>query len=159
MEKSKINRKNLTLKCGLWVILTYLITAIHHIYTGIIYNTVWRVEFSYYAIIPTILCVVALFGFYKIKNKIFLIVYLLISFIFFFLIIGVWEGAWCHTIKLIFYFLNIPFQNAPSVWNIPTAPAPKNFFSELTGVLNFIFSSISLYFSIKLHVSYFGRSK
>jgi len=151
MEKKNldINKRNYIF-AGLWTFLTYLITAVHHYYTGIIYHTMWRAEFALYAIIPTVICLAALFIHYKFGVRVFLTVFTLISITFFFLVVGIWEGAWCHTTKLIFYFIGTPFHNAPQTWNIPAAPAPTDVFSEVTGVLNFVFAAINLHYMIRL---------
>lgn len=133
-----------------WTFLTYLITAIHHYYTGVLYHTMWRAEFAFQAIIPTAICLAALYLHYKGGSRGYLIIFSLVSFIFFFLVVGIWEGAWCHTTKLMFYSLGIPFHNAPAAWNIPAAPIPTDVFSEVTGVLNFVFSAINLHHMIKL---------
>lgn len=135
---------------GLWTLFTYLITAVHHYYTGVYYETMWRAEFAIYAIIPTFICLTTLTIHYNRGGRLLLFTFALVSFIFFFLVVGVWEGAWCHATKLVCYFLNIPFHNAPAAWHIPPAPAPEDLFSELTGVLNFVFATFNLHFMIKL---------
>lgn len=147
---SFITHKRLYLHAALWTFLTYLITAIHHYYTGILYQTMWRAEFAFYAIIPTAICLAALFIHYKLGGRVILAIFALVSFVFFFLVIGLWEGAWCHTVKLVFYFSGMPFHNAPASWNIPAAPIPTDIFSEVTGVLNFVFAAINLHYMIKL---------
>jgi hypothetical protein len=110
----------------------------------------WRAEFAFYAIIPTIICLALLYFHYKIGGRVLLAVFTLVSFIFFFMVVGIWEGAWCHTTKLVCYFLGIPFHNAPASWNVPAAPTPTDLFSEATGVLNFVFAVINLHYMIKL---------
>jgi len=151
MEKTDLIIKNRNyLFAALWTFLTYLITAVHHYYTGIIYHTMWRAEFAFYAIIPTTICLILLYIHYKFGGRIVIILFAIISFIFFFLVVGIWEGAWCHTTKLIFYFIGIPFYNAPEAWNIPSAPIPTDIFSEVTGVLNFIFAAVNLYYMRRL---------
>lgn len=130
---------------GIWVFMTWIITAVHHIYTGYIYNTPWRADFAYSAAIPTAICLLVLLLHYHFSLRIFKIMVSMQITIFFFLVIGIWEGGWCHTTKLICYFMGIPFHNAPATWNIPGAPIPTDIFSEVTGVLNFVFAVFAFY--------------
>lgn len=130
---------------GIWIFLTWLITAIHHVYTGYLYDTPWRAKFAYTAIIPTTICIFALLIYYFFPYRILKMIISMQVTIFFFIVIGIWEGAWCHATKLLCYYSNIPFHNAPPSWNIPFAPIPTDIFSEVTGVLNFIFAAITYY--------------
>ena len=154
-------KRNLYIYNGTWIFLTWMVTAIHHYYTGVLYDTMWRAAFAAYAAIPMILCVGLLLLYYRHGKRMLLWSYLGLSFIFFFLVVGLWEGAWCHTTKLILFYLDIPFHNAPASWNIPPAPVPTDIFSEVTGVLNFVFASVSLWYNIKLasFVSYGSKKK
>lgn len=142
--------EKLVLYNGIWIFLTWLITAIHHYYTGILYHTMWRAEFAAYAVIPMMICIGLLIRYRVCEKRLLIGIYFVISFFFFFLVVGVWEGAWCHLTKLIFYFFHRPFYNAPASWNVPAAPVPDNVFSEVSGVMNFVFASCTLYVNWKL---------
>jgi hypothetical protein len=143
-------RKRIYFQAGLWTFLTWLITAVHHFYTGVLYHTMWRAWFAAYAIIPMVICITLLYFGFKKERKFYVVSYLILSFIFFFIVVGLWEGAWCHTTKLLLYSFGIPFHNAPASWNVPPAPTPTDVFSEVTGVLNFIFASINLGYNFAL---------
>ncbi|MBN2812176.1 MAG: hypothetical protein JXP39_09820 [Spirochaetales bacterium] len=135
---------------GVWIFMTWSITAIHHYYTAVLYQTMWRAAFAAYAAIPMIMCIGYLFLYKRFQKKIFLAAYLCLSFVFFFLVVGIWEGAWCHTTKLVLHAFGKRFANAPASWNVPAAPEPTDIFSETTGVLNFVFAGFSFAANVRL---------
>lgn len=149
-ELKNKEKRNLYINNGIWIFLIWMVTAVHHYYTGVLYHTMWRAAFAAYASIPMLICVGLLLLYYRYGQRMLLWSYLGLSFIFFFFVVGLWEGAWCHTTKLILFYFDIPFHNAPASWNVPPAPVPTDIFSEVTGVLNFVFASVNLWYNLKL---------
>ncbi len=120
-----------------------LLTIIHHIYGGIIYNTPVRFHIAWFAI-PTMLVIILLYTLHvrkktsptlsKISLWLFIAVIIFIPFGTF----GLAEGGYNHLLKNILYFGGASEELMMNLYSDPIFEMPNDFWFEFTGILQFV---------------------
>jgi hypothetical protein len=120
-----------------------LLTTIHHIYGGIIYNTPVRFHIAWFAI-PVIVVIILLYALHlrkksspalsKIALWLFVAVMILIPFGTF----GLVEGGYNHLLKNILYFGGASEELMLNLYSDPIFEMPNDFWFEFTGILQFV---------------------
>lgn len=126
-----------------------VLTSIHHIYGGIIYNTSWRIHGVAGAGVLLLLTVLSYQKMTRDNKRASLWMYLALSTVVFGLIVGVYEGMYNHILKNVLYFGGLDYSLWVRVFPAPTYEAPSNWFFELTGVIQGFLGSIILYSNCK----------
>jgi hypothetical protein len=157
---------------GAWMILTFLLTMIHHLYSSTIYapdaNIVgvfsgsWRAHGFLVFMAPVIVDICALVRFSKTRRHRWLIGYSLVNASIFVGLIGLWEGGWNHLAKIVFYTAGFEMSYAygPSwLLQFPAVLPPQDRFFEATGVLTLVFGLINAFYLRKLFSEVRNQSK
>lgn len=152
-----LNRETLktaTIRSGITSAVVLILTAVHHAYGAIIYNTPWRLHVVPPATIATIAIAGLLFLFYKRSETLLgqasfyvgisLIVLVPVGFF------GIFEGAYNHVLKDLFYFSGANESVMQRLFPPPMYELPNNLFFEVTGVLTFFTAVIAAYFAYQL---------
>ncbi|AFD07681.1 hypothetical protein [Solitalea canadensis] len=129
----------------------FIVTAFHHFYGAEVYNTPWRKDVGVNGGITLLICLIFLYLYNRYKKRIFLILYTLIDFIFFGLVIGIFEGLYNHVLKDILYFSGMPFDTWRHFFPAPTYETPNDFIFESTGVLQFFVAAALIYYLIRVY--------
>ncbi len=135
--------KQALLKRLLWGgIFILLLTIIHHIYGGIIYNTPVRFHIAWFAV-PAIGVMIILYTLHvrkksspaisKISLWLFIAVVILIPFGTF----GLVEGGYNHLLKNVLYFGGASEEWMMNFYSDPIFEMPNDFWFEFTGILQF----------------------
>lgn len=124
-----------------WAVGVLLLTTVHHVYGGIVYNTPWREHAAIVAVV-TGLFMVGLLRIHRssfgerggqIAFWLFVIVTLIVPVLF----VGVVEGGYNHVLKNILYFTSSDRSLLERLFPSPTYEIPNDAFFEITGVLQF----------------------
>lgn len=163
MELLYQNEKKALHRSGMWLVFTYILTTVHHVYSSTIYAPdagisgifagAWRSHGFLVFLLPVIFSLAALAGYVKSRRSGWLYGYGLINALVFIGLIGLWEGGWNHLAKIVFFSLGIErFYAYGPAWllQFPTVLAPKDLFFEATGVLTLLFGLINAGFLLKL---------
>ena len=151
-----MENKRTILKKLLWSgIMILLLTIIHHIYGGIIYNTPVRFHIAWFAI-PVIAVMILLYALQvrkisspaisKISFWIFISIIILIPFGTF----GLVEGGYNHLLKNILYFGGASEELILQFYSDPIFEMPNDFWFEFTGILQFFVGGYIGYVLIQL---------
>jgi hypothetical protein len=151
-----MENKRTILKKLLWSgIMILLLTIIHHIYGGIIYNTPVRFHIAWFAI-PVIAVMILLYAIQvrkksspalsKITFWIFISIIILIPFGTF----GLVEGGYNHLLKNTLYFGGASEELILQFYSDPIFEMPNDFWFEFTGILQFFAGVYIGYVLIKL---------
>lgn len=143
IENDHINRSLL------FSVLVYLITTFHHFYGAVVYDAPWRRGVATNGGIALIICVIFWELHRRYKIRVCYLIYSLVSFIFFGLIIGLFEGLYNHIIKDILFFSGMPYESWKNFFPPPAYEIPDNFIFESTGILQFLLSAILFYHLFK----------
>ncbi|WP_431210272.1 hypothetical protein ACQ86N_30125 [Puia sp. P3] len=131
----------------------YIVTTIHHLYGASVYNTPRRKDVGTNGGIVPAACLLLLYLYKRYEKRIFLILYMAISFLVFGLGIGLFEGLYNHILKNILFFSGM----SPTTWRrffpAPAYEVPDNIFFETTGILQFFIATLSTYYIIQLYRS------
>jgi hypothetical protein len=130
--------------------LVYIVTTIHHLYGARLYNTPWRKDVGINGGIILLLCFIFLYLYKVYRKRVFLILYLAISFVVFDLGIGLFEGLYNHILKNILFFGGMSFSKWRTFFPAPAYEIPGNVLFESTGVLQFFVALVSAYCLLKL---------
>jgi len=123
------------------IFLTYLITAGHHAYGAIIYETPWRNHIVSQGAVWLVVCLI-FFGVYKYwKQKWAYWVFFILSIFFFFGALGLYEGFYNHVLKNTLFFGGVPESALTKLYPPPKYELPNDFIFELTGILTFFIAS------------------
>ena len=137
-----------------WAIGVLLLTTVHHVYGGIIYNTPWREHAALVAIVT----VVVMAGLLRIHRSqlgkrggeiafwMFAIVTLIVPVVF----VGLVEGGYNHALKNILYFTTTDRALLARLFPPPTYEMPNDAFFETTGVLQFFVGLVAGWELIKM---------
>lgn len=146
--------KTATIRAGFTSAIVLILTAIHHAYGAVVYNTPWRLHVVPPATIVTIAIATFLFLFYKLSETLLgqasfyvaisLIVLVPVGFF------GGFEGAYNHVLKDIFYFSGAGESVMQKLFPPPMYELPNNLFFETTGILTFFTAVIAAYFAYHL---------
>ena len=139
-----MEKRQTVLKKLLWGgIMILLLTIIHHIYGGIIYDTPVRFHIAWFAI-PVIVVMILLYHLHFWKkssptiSKIALWIYVAVLVVIPFGTFGLVEGGNNHLLKNILYFGGVSEEKMLQIYSDPIAEMPNDFWFEFTGVLQFV---------------------
>jgi hypothetical protein len=151
---------------GMWMVLTYLLTTVHHVYSSTIiepdgsiagvFAGSWRAHGFLVFLVPVLLGLGALLAYRNSQNRGWLWGYGLIAFGVFTGLIGVWEGGWNHLAKLVFFALGSErsYAYGPSwLLQFPAVQPPTELFFEATGVLTLAFGLLNAWFLLRLRAA------
>ncbi|RFM28515.1 hypothetical protein [Deminuibacter soli] len=130
----------------LWTVLLFILTGFHHYYGGLVYRTPWRQHIVPAGGAAIVLIVLALYLYRHYHKRIFLMMYLAIVALLFGLGITVFEGAYNHLLKNIFYFGGLNMHTWRALYPAPTYQQPDNVLIETTGIAQFFVGGVMLYY-------------
>jgi hypothetical protein len=147
--------KTVSIRAGFTSAIVLILTAIHHAYGAVVYNTPWRLH----VVPPAIITTIAIATFLYLTNRCFetflgqASFYLAISLIVLVPIgfFGGFEGAYNHVLKNIFYFSGAGESVMQKLFPPPMYELPNNLFFETTGVLTFFAALVAGYFAYDLY--------
>jgi hypothetical protein len=140
-------------------LLTFLLTALHHFYGALRYDTPWRRDVILHPFIALLLCLLFLYFYCQSKRKIFLALYLFVSFVLFGLGVGIFEGFYNHLLKNFFYFAGMHPDTFRALFPAPTYELPNDLFFETTGIGQFLLAIPQLYYLAQTFKTHFTRSR
>jgi len=129
-----------------WTAILYVLTGFHHYYGSVIYGTPWREHVVAAGGSVLCICVVLVILYRVYYRRIWLITYLLIAFITFGLLIGLFEGFYNHVLKNILYFSGLNTATWRAMFPAPAYEVPQNLVFESTGILQFFVGVVQIYF-------------
>src|SRR3569833_515280 len=134
-----------------WTTGVFALTAFHHYYGSLVYGTPWRTHVVFIGGIILQLCFLSSLLYRRYEKKFLLNIYLVIAFVGFGLLIGLFEGFYNHTIKDLLYFSGISVNNWRSLFPSPTYEVPDNIVFESTGILQFPAGVAQIYALYKVY--------
>ncbi len=150
------NEKKTLHRSGMWMVLTYLLTTVHHVYSSTLYAPdgsitgvfagAWRAHGFLVFLVPVVVGLAALAVYAHSRRKGWLHLYGAINSVVFIGLIGIWEGGWNHLAKLVFFALGAErfFSYGPAwLLQFPTVQPPTDLFFEATGVLTLCFGLLN----------------
>jgi len=137
-----------------WTTWVFALTAFHHYYGSVIYRTPWRAHVVLIGGITLLLCFLLIWLYHLYQKKFLLNIYLLIAFVTFGLLIGLFEGFYNHTIKDLLYFSGMTVNTWRSLFPSPAYEVPDNVLFESTGILQFPIGVAQLYSLYKVYKTY-----
>jgi hypothetical protein len=150
----KILAKNVK-RMALYSVLLMILTAIHHYYASILYQSPWRLHVVQVSIIVIIYTLVALVVLRKWQNTVFAKI---VSSIFFVVTgvvsvawIGIFEGGYNHVIKDIVFFIGVPESVTSTMFPPSIYHAPHDVFYEVTGVIQLVFACLILFYFYRFY--------
>ena len=96
-------------------------------------------------------CLIFLYLYKVYWKRIFLNLYMLITFIVFELGIGIFEGLYNHVLKNILFFSGMPLHAWRNFFPAPAYEIPDDFIFESTGILQFFVAFVSMYYLLKVY--------
>ena len=131
-----------------------LMTIVHHIYGGIIYNTPERFDVVFIAVPAIVIQTIALVVYKKnrearigkIASGFFFLVSLKVSIVLF----GIVEGGYNHLVKIVLYFGGTSPALLDRLYSSPIYVMPDDFIFEVTGVAQFFIGAYAAYNTVKL---------
>lgn len=138
--------------------LVFLLTAFHHYYGAIAYQTPWRKQVVLQGGLVLLVCFLFSYLFKRYERKIFLSFYLTLSFTVFGLAIGIIEGAYNHLTKDILYFSGLNLNTWRMLFPSPAYEIPNDFIFESTGILQFFFALIQIRYLWKVYKANYKKN-
>jgi hypothetical protein len=135
------------------IVLTYVITALHHAYGAWLYDTPWRNHIVSQGVLWLLVCLVFLFVYKAWNQKWCYWVFFVLSFFFFFGAIGMYEGMYNHLLKNLLYYGELPESMLLRLYPPPKYEMPNDLLFETTGILSFMSGVFSGY--VMIQYSYF----
>ncbi len=139
-----------------WMVLTYLLTTVHHVYSSTFiepdgrirgaFSGQWRAHGFLVFLVPVAIGLGALLAYRHRGDRRWLHPYALVSGGVFTGIVGIWEGGWNHLAKLVAFALGLQgsYAYGPSwLLQFPAVQPPKDVFFEATGVLTLVFGLVN----------------
>jgi hypothetical protein len=131
-----------------------LMTIVHHIYGGIIYNTPERFDVVFIAAPAIVIQIIALVVYKKnreatvgkIASGFFFLVSLKIAIVLF----GIFEGGYNHLVKIVLYFGGASPALLDRLYSSPIYVMPDDFIFEVTGVAQFFIGAYAAYYVVRL---------
>lgn len=124
-----------------------MVTLIHHLHSAIFLHPdsgAMHIVYNEFVLIPA--TIISMFVFLKNNNKIAFWIYIIIA-VLGFIFLGLFEGGWNHTAKLIAY-LRID-SLFPQIGDILPKDNWHYWFYELSGVLTFMVTMIASYYTLR----------
>ncbi len=144
---------------GRWMVLTYLLTTVHHVYSSTIiapdgsisgvFAGSWRAHGFLVFLVPLLLGLGALLAYRRQGSRHWLHPCALLCGGVFTALIGVWEGGWNHLAKLVVFALGLEgsYAYGPSwLTEFPAVQPPRDVFFEATGVLTLVFGLVNAWY-------------
>jgi hypothetical protein len=125
-------------RIALYIVALMTLTSIHHIYGALIYDTPWRLHVLMLSIPVIVITVLLRWRLEKNENQYRLalnVLFILITLVPSFGMIGVFEGLYNHVLKNILFFGGASRDTLQSMFPAPTYEMPNDFIFELTGVI------------------------
>ena len=137
--------------------LVYLLTSFHHYYGAIVYNTPWRKDVVPNGGAVMLVAILCLLLYRYLNKKAFLVIYLLLTFLVFSLGIGIFEGAYNHLLKDLFYFSGMKLSAWRMLYPAPTYEIPNNLIFETSGIAQFFVALFQIYYLRKVYRSAYPK--
>jgi hypothetical protein len=146
--KKQLNRESIKAAASSAAVL--LITAVHHMYGAIVYNTPWR----QHIVMPAILTAITIAAMLYVSSS---RAQTIIGKVSFWLaiggiliasvgFIGFYEGGYNHVVKNVVYFSGASESVMRKLFPSPLYERPNNLFFEATGILTFIAALPAAYY-------------
>ena len=140
-------------RAGIAALAVLALTALHHVYGAIIYDTPWRFHVAIIAPILGLVIVLALYlGGSRRGTKsgaLWTGIAVALILVFPVVVIGIIEGGYNHVIKNLAYFISGE-QTARAVFPPQAYEMPDNVLFEATGILQFPLGLAAFWFSLAL---------
>ncbi|AYD48335.1 hypothetical protein [Arachidicoccus soli] len=137
----------------------YVLTAFHHYYGAVLYQSPWRKDVVWQGGIIFLFCLLLLYLYKRFQKKLYLMLYLLISFLVFGFAIGIVEGAYNHVLKNIFYFAGMNIGTWRKLFPAPAYEIPDNWLFETTGILQCVIGIIQVRYLWKVYITKYKKSQ
>ncbi|MDR6226003.1 hypothetical protein [Desmospora profundinema] len=135
-------------RVALYSVLLMILTAVHHYYASIIYQSPWRLHVVQVSVVVIIYTLVTLIVLRKWPNTLFAKILLSIFFVVTFVVsvawIGLFEGGYNHVVKNIVYLIGVPESVTSAMFPPSIYHAPHDLFYEGSGVAQFVFPYLIL---------------
>lgn len=130
-----------------------LLTAVHHIYGALLYNTPWRFH-AVFVSIP-IIGITALLNYLiqkrgSYKNSILFWLNWTVILVISIFLIGIFEGIYNHLVKDVLYYIGTDRQTLITLFPPPKYEMPNDFIFEFTGVMQAVVTFVLLYRFVRL---------
>lgn len=136
-----------------WTAGVYALTSFHHYYGSLIYGTPWRAHVVFMGGITLLLCMLLGLLYRRYRKTLLLNGYLVLAFVMFGVLIGLFEGFYNHMIKDLLYFAGIPDKSWRSLFPASAYEIPDNIIFEGTGILQFPAGLIQIYSLYKVYMA------
>lgn len=140
-------------RAGAAALLLLSLTALHHIYGAIIYETPWRLHIVQAAVPAAIVISVALFVGHSRRGTSFgraaTWLAAIIIVVFPVAVVGLYEGGYNHLLKNLFYF-GFGEDVARTLFPAPVYKLPNDLIFEVTGIAQFPLSVLAALLTISL---------
>lgn len=131
-----------------------LLTAFHHMYGAVIYQTPWRNHMVEVSLWATAFIIAALFVFYRKQSSTTGRVAFWLATAAIALIpvgvVGLFEGVYNHLLKNLLFFSGAPITLLHELFPPPTYHLPNNVIFEVTGVLQAFVAGAAAYYNYRL---------
>lgn len=138
---------------GVWSLAVLMMTAIHHIYGAIVYETPWRLHIVFVAVPIALVIAAALTAAYWRRGtsvaRISLGVAQIAILGFCVAMIGIYEGGYNHVVSNI-VFLTYGAEAVAAVYGIGIHEVPNDAIFEITGVAQFFLALVAAWASFRL---------
>jgi len=134
-----------------WTCALYALTAFHHYYGAMVYNTPWRAHVVFIGGIALLLCLLFSLLYSRYHMQWMANIYILLASILFGVAIGIFEGLYNHVLKNILYFAGLDMNSWRSLFPVSAYEIPDNFIFEASGILQFVAGAAQLYALFRLY--------
>jgi hypothetical protein len=121
---------------------TFGLTAVHHVYGAILYDTPWRHHAAVVGAIASALLWVAHRAYTRnptgIRGRVGLAAFVVVTGLVAVLAIGAFEGLYNHVIKNVTYFGGLPLELHRELFPPPTYELPNDVLFEVSGILQVV---------------------
>jgi hypothetical protein len=121
---------------------TFGLTAVHHVYGAVLYDTPWRHHAAVVGAVASALLWLAHRAHTRdpsgIRGRIGLVAFVAIAGLWAVLAIGAFEGLYNHVIKNITYFAGLPLALHRQLFPPPTYELPNDALFEMSGILQVV---------------------
>lgn len=149
-----MQRRYAVLRAGISSAAVMLLTAFHHAYGAVIYETPWRNHMVEVSLWVTAWIATALFVFYRRPSSVPGRVAFWLAVVAIALIpvgmIGLFEGVYNHLLKNILFFSGAPVPFLHTLFPPPTYHLPDDLIFEVTGVLQALVGGVAAYYGYRL---------
>src|SRR5688572_4970149 len=131
---------------------TFGLTAVHHVYGAVLYDTPWRHHAAVVGAIASAVLWLAHRAYTRdpagIRGRVALAVFVTVTGLIAVLAIGMFEGLYNHVMKNITYFAGLPLELHRELFPPPTYELPNDALFEVSGILQVVpaaYAAIALY--------------